>query len=60
MAKLYHLYGLSPRKSQTIIEPFRIKTTEPVKMISQEERIKALDTDSAARYLKPPGKAIFL
>ncbi|MBU0973312.1 MAG: tryptophanase [Proteobacteria bacterium] len=28
---------------KTIIEPFRIKTTEPIKIISREERIKALD-----------------
>ena len=27
---------------KTIIEPFRIKTTEPIKIISKEERIKAL------------------
>ena len=29
---------------KTIIEPFRIKTTEPIKIIFREERIKALDT----------------
>ncbi|MBT3227006.1 MAG: tryptophanase [Deltaproteobacteria bacterium] len=28
---------------RTIIEPFRIKMTEPLKLISREERIKALD-----------------
>jgi tryptophanase len=28
---------------KTIIEPFRIKTTESIKIISREERIKALD-----------------
>ncbi len=28
---------------KTIIEPFRIKTTEPIKIISREERIKALE-----------------
>ena len=28
---------------KTIIEPFRIKTTEPIKIISKEERIKALE-----------------
>jgi len=28
---------------KTIIEPFRIKTTESIKIISKEERIKALD-----------------
>ncbi|MCP3942971.1 MAG: tryptophanase [Desulfobacteraceae bacterium] len=28
---------------KTIIEPFRIKTTEPIKIITREERIKALD-----------------
>jgi tryptophanase len=29
---------------KTIIEPFRIKTTEPIKIISRQERIKALKT----------------
>lgn len=28
---------------KTIIEPFRIKTTEPIKIISRDERIKALE-----------------
>ncbi|MCG8567805.1 MAG: beta-eliminating lyase-related protein, partial [Desulfobacterales bacterium] len=28
---------------KTIIEPFRIKTTEPIHIISREERIKALE-----------------
>lgn len=28
---------------KTIIEPFRIKTTEPIKIISRENRVKALD-----------------
>ncbi len=28
---------------KTIIEPFRIKSTEPIKLISKEERIKALE-----------------
>lgn len=28
---------------KTIIEPFRIKTTEPIKIISKQERIKALE-----------------
>ena len=28
---------------KTIIEPFRIKTTEPIKIITKEERIKALE-----------------
>ncbi|HCY86060.1 MAG TPA: tyrosine phenol-lyase [Desulfobacteraceae bacterium] len=28
---------------KTIIEPFRIKTTEPIKIISREERVKALE-----------------
>ncbi len=28
---------------KTIIEPFRIKTTEPIKIISREERLKALE-----------------
>lgn len=28
---------------KTIIEPFRIKTTEPIKIISRKERIKALE-----------------
>ena len=28
---------------KTIIEPFRIKTTEPIKIISKESRIRALD-----------------
>jgi tryptophanase len=29
---------------KTIIEPFRIKTTEPIKIITREERIAALET----------------
>jgi len=28
---------------KTIIEPFRIKSTEPIKLISREERIKAIE-----------------
>ena len=28
---------------KTIVEPFRIKTTEPIKIISREERARALE-----------------